>query len=140
MIQKIKDRIRETALWKWGGETSRNGVNALAYLILFAFAFYAQVQTYDISKDNNRNSRAVAEQALAISSIQSDLIYQIQLGDYNDCQRISENQTNVKEYNQRLLDYASSAGVDVGPLYEQLENLYVSPSECIVPVKIVPEG
>lgn len=136
MFQKLKEKIKETHLWKWGAGTSKNGWNAVAYATLFLFAGYGQLITYQLSQDSADQAENAANFAAIVEGRLSDLVYEIQLSDYEGCLRAVANQSSVKDFNNNLLNRALELGVpksDIDILFEKNEELFIAPSTCEQP-------
>lgn len=143
-LRKIQKRIKETWIWKWGGDSSKNGWNVVGYCTLLCFAVVAQVRTEESAANSSRALETASQIALDLSLLNSDLIYKIQLTDYTGCIRSEADQQKVETYNRNLLNYAENAGIDVEVLYEDLDELFTPHPPCIEPkpqvLITVPEG
>lgn len=127
------NRIKRTWIWKWGGGTVKIGWSAVAFLTLFAFAIYAQIQSqraFDRSAETAENQ---SKASLEISTLNLQLTYQIQLTDYAGCIRATANQESVIAFDRKILDYATQEGLDVSPLYSELNSLFIPIPPCVEP-------
>lgn len=134
-LRKIAERIKRTWIWKWGGGTVKIGWSAVAFLTLFAFAIYAQVQSQQAFDKSAAVAKENAQTSLALSSLNLQLTYQIQLSDYAGCIRATANQASVIAFDKKILDYATQEGLDVTPLYSELDTLFIPIPTCVEPVK-----
>lgn len=136
MFQKLKTRVERTVIWKWGQGTSKNGWNAVAYLILFLFAGYGQLLTLQVSHDSASQATEAAKFVADVTTRLDGLVYEIQLSDYEGCLRAVANQASVKDFNNFLLNRALELGVakaDIDVLFTKNEELFISPATCEQP-------
>lgn len=136
MIQKLKKLIKRNPIWAWGSGTSKNGWNAVAYATLFAFAGYGQLLTLEVSHDSAQQAREAAQFVAEVTTRLDGLVYEIQLSDYENCLSAVANQTNVKSFNETLLNRVVELGVDresIQILFDRNEELFIPPSTCEQP-------